>query len=172
MTTIVCMLVVLITVIVDILETCNSWNISIIVTFQDIWSWPCLLFFYGDMWFIDCPYILSEFTFSYPLSNKCTNNHAGTTLYYSTIQCIILCSYFIASTPLTQPPSPTPTSSPPPTQPSPQASSDAGVIAGGVIGGIIGVIIIVLIVIVIAYLIWRKKNSLSKCSYCATIVSN
>ena len=93
---------------------------------------------------------------------------------YNYVQCIICEAYVpysIASPPPTQPPSPTPTSSPPPTQPPPQASSDAGAIAGGVIGGLIGVIIIVLIVIVIAYLIWKKKNSPSKCDCSGTIVA-
>ena len=38
-------------------------------------------------------------------------------------------------------------------------------IAGGVIGGLVGVVVIVLIVIIIAYLVWRTKNSPSKCDY-------
>ena len=61
----------------------------------------------------------------------------------------------------TQPPTTTPT-----TGPTDVGGVSGGAIAGGVIGGLIGVAIIVLIIIVVAYLIWRAKNSPSKCDHC------
>ena len=65
----------------------------------------------------------------------------------------------------TQPPSqtttPTTTTGPPGA-----AGVSAGAIAGGVIGGLIGAVLITLIIIIIAYLVWKAKNSLSKCNHC------
>ena len=77
-------------------------------------------------------------------------------------------------------PSQTPTQPPPPQTTTPTTTTgsppvaganNAGAIAGGVIGGLIGVAIIVLIIIIVAYLIWRTKNSPSKCDY-TTIVAH
>ena len=67
----------------------------------------------------------------------------------------------------TQPPplTSTQTQSPTTTGPSSGSSPSTEAIAGGVIGGLVGVVLIVLIVIIIAYLVWRTKNSPSKCDY-------
>ena len=60
--------------------------------------------------------------------------------------------------PQTQPPT-TPTAGSPG-----GAGASAGAIAGGVIGGLIGAVLIVLIIVIIVFLIWRTKNSPSKCN--------
>ena len=67
----------------------------------------------------------------------------------------------------TQPPPQTTTTGPPPVA----GANNAGAIAGGVIGGLIGAVLIALIIIIIAYLVWKAKNSPSKCNhgyYCST----
>ena len=70
-------------------------------------------------------------------------------------------------TPSQTPTQPLPQTTTPPTTGSPSVTgANAGAIAGGVIGGLVGVAIIVLIVIIIAYLVWKAKNSPSKCNHC------
>ena len=92
---------------------------------------------------------------------------------------LVGCLWYMSLSTATPSPTPTQLPSQTPTQPSPQTTtlpttgpppvsdgSNAGAIAGGVIGGLLGVVVIVLIIIVVAYLIWRVKDSPSKCDHC------
>jgi len=93
-------------------------------------------------------------------------------LFVECLRCTPLSTATATSSPTPTLPSQTPTQPPTQTATSPitgpplVAGGNAGAIAGGVIGGLIGVAIIVLIIIVIAYLVWRWKDSPSKCNHC------